>query len=306
MLGPHGNGDNTEAQTYIVTAHYRAIFDRDAAIKQSAHSRYTWRTAYARAAESRLSGEPGQDYLTVASRADQFLFALCDGVSQSFYGEIAARLLGDSLLTWLEKLPAADHSGAPTPSLTALLQSLIIPATAVIHAHPIPSVAPELLREVLEEKRNLGSQATFACGRIDLPGPGLPDGRCLLAWLGDSRIRIWAPSPGREVEVTPLLGDTFHTSERWSSLQGPIGEPHLYITPLQQEGRWHLSRLKAYTDGLSLLDEITSPLSASELQQLIDTAGGEPTSDDIALLELWLNENGEETHATGPGDGQTE
>lgn len=65
-----------------------------------------YRFAYARSADTRASGDVGQDYLAVREGPQTLVFALCDGVSQSFYGDLAARYLGDALVAWLgERLP---------------------------------------------------------------------------------------------------------------------------------------------------------------------------------------------------------
>src|SRR5512138_1232221 len=62
---------------------------------------FAYRYAYYRSTETRAAGDPGQDYLTFLQTGQSFVFALCDGVSQSFFGELAARALGNSLVQWL-------------------------------------------------------------------------------------------------------------------------------------------------------------------------------------------------------------
>jgi hypothetical protein len=245
----------------------------------------SYRYAYARSADSRAADETGQDYLTFSESGTWFAFALCDGVSQSFFGDIAARVLGDGLLKWLEGLPSAELV-RPGEALVGFLGELTRRATEWVQEYPIPEEISPMLQEVLEEKRALGSEATFLCGRIDLPGAGLPEGRLLLAWMGDSRLRFWGPAGERSAE----LGDTFHTDQRWSTRRGPVnGRPHLFVAPLASGGRQlEVVRVLAYSDGLAALDEHHEAPTNVALRELIATAAESATSDDISLLEIWL------------------
>ena len=59
---------------------------------------YGYRYAYNRSADSQAHHDKGQDYLTFHENGKRLVFALCDGVSQSFYGDLAAYLLGDALV----------------------------------------------------------------------------------------------------------------------------------------------------------------------------------------------------------------
>jgi hypothetical protein len=245
----------------------------------------SYRYAYARSADSRAADETGQDYLTFSESTSLFAFALCDGVSQSFFGDIAARILGDGLLKWLEGLPAGGIS-IPSEALSGFLGELTTRATSWVQQYPIPEEIAPMLLEVLEEKRELGSEATFICGRIDLPSASLPQGRLLLAWMGDSRLRFWGPVGERSAE----LGDEFHTNQRWSTRRGPVnGKPHLFQTALASEGRLlEVVRVLTYSDGLASLDDQSEAPTNFALQEMIVRAAESATSDDISLLEIWL------------------
>lgn len=245
-------------------------------VKARQRARFGYRYAYARSADSRASGDPGQDYLTLREDGVRLAFALCDGVSQSFYGDLAARLLGDALVDWLWEGHFTD-SGAFREGLAAFLDGLVETASAQVAAHPLPEGLPEMLRQVLEEKRALGSETTFVAGLLDTDA-----GVLHLAWMGDSRIRLWGP----EGEFTAQLGDTFHTQERWSTRRGRIGELHVFSCPLQD-----LRYLVAYTDGLARLDKVMRRhFRDASIQAVIDDALLRPESDDIAFLEVWLGD----------------
>lgn len=247
---------------------------------------YSYRYAYARSADSRAADETGQDYLTFSEGPTWFAFALCDGVSQSFFGDVAARILGDSILRWIEGMPAAADGSRLGELFHDYLQRLTEGATRWVEGYPVPEGISPMLREVLEQKRGMGSEATFVCGRIDLPGATLPQGRLLLAWMGDSRLRFWGPWGERSSE----LGDSFRTEQRWSTSRGPVnGRPHVFAEPLVGgDGQFQVTRLLAYSDGLSLLDGQQETLTDIDLQDLVATAGESPTSDDISILEVWL------------------
>jgi len=246
---------------------------------------FLYRYAYARSADTAAAGDVGQDYLALRHDDRTFVFALCDGVSQSFYGNLAARLLGDALVAWLwDELPDGGEAATFGAALNAGLLALTAAATERVQQHPLPAGLASMLREVLEQKRASGSDSTFVCGRLDLPGGDRPQGRLILAWMGDSRLRLWGPEGERSTE----LGGRFDTAQRWSSRRGPVnGRPNGYISPLTAEGRPVILSLAAYSDGLSRLDG-RQPPSNFGLQAAVDDARDDVASDDISYLELWL------------------
>jgi hypothetical protein len=259
--------------------------DRELPVQVVRGQALAYRFAYARSADTRASGDIGQDYLAVREGPQTFAFALCDGVSQSFYGDLAARYLGDALAAWLgERLPPAMVPETVRTALTTHLQGMTGPATEVVQRYPLPRDIPPVLRDVLEEKRTLGSESTFVCGRIDLPGADFPAGRIVLAWMGDSRLRLWMDDDARAAS----LGGVFETAQRWSSRRGLVGGTlNVYVAPLQATGQ-RVSRLMTYSDGLAALDTWKEDPSNHAVQNLIARAGEAATSDDISFLEVWL------------------
>ncbi len=244
------------------------------------------RYCYARSADTRAANDAGQDYLTFRYDECAFVFALCDGVSQSFYGDLAARLLGDALVDWLwNTLPYDANVQTIRVMLTDCLAALTTPATDLAQAHQIPESVPAIVREVLEQKRDKGSESTFVCGRVDLPSPTLPQGRLVLAWMGDSRLRVWGPAGERTRE----LGDKFQTAQRWSSRQGLVGgELNLFVAPIEQNKKREITLLMAYSDGLAAMDQFTNSPKNFTVQDLVERASQVAASDDISFLEVWL------------------
>lgn len=256
----------------------------ETAVSTVKNKKYSFRYAYARAHESMILGDKGQDYLAFINQDQQFVFVLCDGVSQSFYGDIAAKYLGDLLLNWFtDHLPDGLKPEPIRMDLNTVLANAVAVGSELVDKHPLAADLPEIFREVLEEKRRLGSETTFVAGRIDLPGGDYPEGRAVFAWLGDSRLRIW---DARE-EISPRLSGEFQTMQRWSSKRGSLGSMvHVYVSNLDHKAG--IRRVLAYSDGLSCIDGHTAVISNPVLQNLIRQTGEMPTSDDIAMIELFL------------------
>lgn len=260
--------------------------DRETPVQLGNTGAFAWRYAYSRSADTRAASDPGQDYLTFRYEGGTFAFVLCDGVSQSFFGDLAARFLGDALLSWAWSDPSMKPGEQGIrESLNALLLDLVAKSADMVREHAIPKNVPWILRDVLEQKRALGSQTTFICGRLDQPREDIPDGRLVLAWLGDSRVRLWGPAGERTAE----LGENFHTEERWSTHKGPVGSvPHVFIAPLRTGGKLQVARIMLYSDGLATLDPYDLPPGDLEINRLIQQAGESPTSDDISFLDIHL------------------
>ncbi len=248
--------------------------DRETAVTAHQEKYFGYRYAYSRSADSRANQDKGQDYLTIRENGQRLAFVLCDGVSQSFYGDLAARLLGEALLYWLWTRPSTKAT-AWKSELEAFLDSLVEPAGKQVEAFPIPADIPPMLRQVLEQKRSLGSESTFTAGLVDIPS-----GQVFLAWMGDSRLRLW----DKDGEITERLGDSFHTGERWSTRRGRIGELHTFTMPCKA-----LYYLMAYSDGLARLDKIMKRhFRDASINALIEDALLRPESDDISFVEVWL------------------
>lgn len=229
--------------------------------------------------EAREHGEIGQDFLAFRFCHQSFHFVLCDGVGLSFRGDVAARLLGSDLLEWLDapEVRSAINSEALRRSLAMRLEQLTVSASRKVEQCRIPKHAPALLRDVLEYKRQLGSEAMFLCGRLDRSVETAPP-RITLAWMGDIRAIGWT-NAGTAI---PLV-DSLRTEQRWSSHRGAIeGGPNVLTT----EDTFGIQSVLAYTDGLSDLDGQTSNPSADELRLLLQTARRRKDGDDAAVIHF--------------------
>lgn len=233
-------------------------------------STYEYRYAYARSLDSRNEGDNGQDYLVIIENEKRLAFALCDGVSQSFYGDIAARLLGEAVTEYLFPLGLSLSLEELTLEIANLLQSLVTPASRKIQEYEIPDNLPAMLQKALDQKRTLGSESTLVAGVADFAS-----GEIVLAWLGDSNLRIWGPAG----ELTSNLGSTFLTDERWSSRKGPVGDVHVFINSTNT-----IRRITAYSDGLNRINErLRFEVPGNDA---IDEEINEAGDDDISYFEL--------------------
>jgi hypothetical protein len=246
------------------------------------------RLAYARAEESRTAQQPGQDYVACKRMPGGMTFALCDGVGESFIGNVAAQLLGDDLVDWMaHRLPRNFDEAQTRVALTDHLVKLTGTATERILSECLPRDLPPMVQSVLREKQAFGSESTFVGGRIDMPGATFPRGRLAFAWLGDSRLRLW----NAESERTEEFGNTFITTERWSSRRGPVrSQPHVFVAPLvTAEGHASASRVLAYSDGLVDLDALAVSPSDAELKAVMEASRSRPLNDDMSFIEIQID-----------------
>lgn len=240
----------------------------------SIQSRFYCRYGYGRAAESISVGESGQDFAAVRINDGSCSFVVCDGVGMSYRGDFAARFLGSSLLDWMER-----ESDITPARFKSYLKSLAAEAASELAAESLSHVS-EMLRNVLEDKRKQGSQSMYICGKIELPARSGKKGRMILAWQGDSRLRLWQG----DQELEHMFRGSFQTGERWSSARGPVGgEPHWQEFKLSAKDS---IRLQMYTDGLSDLDAIRDWLPDDQIQVLLDARHTNGLDDDAAYIEL--------------------
>jgi hypothetical protein len=189
--------------------------------------------------------------------------ALCVGVGLSFRGELAAgavaRALADRFAVidhWTERdlVAACDND----------LAALTVPVSAVVAAVQLPSDLPELLREVLEEKRCSGSETMRLAGVVDRSAE-----RVGLVWCGDSRLSLERDGAASLV-VAPSEAKR---PDRWSSRLGLTGPLQAYAGPLT--GSW---RLSAFSDGFLAAPERT------DWEKILDWSAREQFEDDCTVL----------------------
>jgi hypothetical protein len=250
-----------------------------------------------RCRESQAQSLVNQDYVLVNAQPDgsSLCFCVCDGVSNSYRGEFAARYLGTHLVQWLQTLPGFQWM-APSwkTQLRTLLDTWALEAQQEVLQIEIPAEAPELVREVLEEVRAVqGSETVFLCGRINKatasrPSASSPAVEIFLCWMGNVTAHVFVTA-----DNCLVLGGAEENAEGWSTGRGLRGKLSTWHTGLTT-----IERLIVHTDGLDRIQRQLPELSNEDLQRLARRLLSLPQNDDMTALTLqWISqtpENGEQ------------
>jgi hypothetical protein len=234
---------------------------------------------YNRSRDSRQHDAPGQDFVAYTYDAERITFAVCDGVSQSFYGDLAARFLGEHLVAWLRDLDLGSAPNLPAKTFAALVNAQlcdwVAEASAQVAAKAVSDQVPPMLADALARKREVGSESMFVAGLIDLVG-----GRLMACWMGDVRLWLW----DAQNQPIDLPGAVWETRERWSSRVGPKnGSPRVLILPLAG-----VARMTAHSDGVGTRTDDLSIVTPERLDSLARELDAAPASDDVAILDIAL------------------
>lgn len=242
---------------------------------------FSIRYAYARSMDLEQTNERGQDYLAFRVEPDRLAFAVCDGVSNSFLGGLAAQILGENLITWLWSLkkPYMDQDEIHLKNnLVQFLNSLKQKASEIINRRDLTGIKDDLVVSALQQRRaRSGSQSNFVCGLIQAPTEIFPEGRIWLFWLGDARLQIWSDVHNR----TKLLEADWSSKEGWSTIQGVHGDIHCFSGDARS-----INHVLAYSDGLAPFERLLSPeIADSQLNSSIKELKSSH-NDDISFLHI--------------------
>ncbi len=226
---------------------------------------------YARSADSVDTHTIGQDYVTFRYGERDLAFAVCDGVGQSFMGDLAARLAGNGLVDWLWEIERPADSEAFAQAVTAALNALTTHSAEQVRAFKLPEGLPPILVQALEIQRQYGSESMFVAGRIALADV---DPWIALCWLGDSPVAA-LDIAGQLMD----LGPRGHTSERWNALTGVKGTVHTWVGSAER-----VARVAGYTDGLGVEHVPTD----ADLARLMERWATQPPADDASLFDVRL------------------
>ncbi len=243
---------------------------------------------YARSGDSVAARTIGQDYVAFRYGPHDLTFAVCDGVGQSFMGDLAARLLGDGLNAWLWQIERPADAPAFSQEVANALNELTTVGAERVAAFKLPGNLPPMLVQALEGQRKYGSESMFVAGRIALGGG---DPWVALCWLGDSPVAA-IDIDGKLVD----LGPKGHTSERWNAATGVKGEVHTWVSSAE-----HVARVAGYTDGLGVEHVPTD----ADIARLMELWAETPPGDDASLFDVRLAPSPETTgqdHAPEPGE----
>lgn len=226
---------------------------------------------YVRSVDSVAGNTIGQDYVTFRYGGRNLVFAVCDGVGQSFMGDLAARLLGDHLVHWLWDLQKPADAESFSRQAGESLNSAVAATAQRVVEYELPSHLPPILVQALEMQRKYGSESMFVAGRLALEGD---DPWVALCWLGDS------PVAAIDIDGELLdLGPHGSTSERWNASTGIKGEVHTWVGSGKK-----VARVAGYTDGLTTGHVPTD----ADLAALMALWQDNPPADDASLFDVRL------------------
>ena len=181
---------------------------------ECAHRSFRLSVGYRRCFDFDENDAPGQDAACFRASEQHLIGVVADGVSQSFYGNLAARHLCDWLVDELwQRRRAAPNETVLEEGLREQEKCLAAAVREVSLSHLLG-----LQRSALEKTREAGSQAVFAAFLWDCAADILH-----VYQLGDVRALVRV-SAGRAVQIAP--GDP---KGRWSS----AGRSHLGVVHTQ-------------------------------------------------------------------------
>jgi hypothetical protein len=213
----------------------------------------------------------GQDFVLVQAGSDRLVFAVCDGVSQSFFGDLAAHFLGFRLGDFLWRDPGrATRERTAVAKMAEFLNRLIPEASLLVDKTELGPIVTGMLRESLQERKGYGSEAVFVAGRVDLGR-----GRLSVWQLGNVSINV-----GPTSDTCPPPGPMPSDANRWSSARGVRGRIRFEHIPLPE-------RLLVYTDGaLPAADGLWRGLATLEEFRSLATSAQDVVEDDLSFFRL--------------------
>ena len=230
-------------------------------------------------------GARSQDAIGLYNKNQTYIAVVSDGVSQSFFGDFAAWVLTEHLLSALSRFKPSD-SFSDTQLWIQWGLNLSKRINERYSTLKLPAELSPMMRRVLQEKRRLGSETMFAAIRLDLPTSTYPQGRLVLLYAGNVRLRLWGRNAG-------VFEASLDETRRWSTRWGFIRPPQLAEFPLRDEyGRWLWDGVVIYTDGIPSLDKNKPPWSFDMAYESARSDWASPSSDDQSYVELrWNLEN---------------
>jgi hypothetical protein len=120
---------------------------------------------YRRCTEFDGGDSAGQDFVVVRVNPEHVVAVVADGVSQSFFGDLAAAHVAQALIDylWAERVAPPDMA-----AMEALLHAASKSLEPQVNSRPISAHLPNLQKAALERTRTSGSQAVFTAAVMTL------------------------------------------------------------------------------------------------------------------------------------------
>lgn len=267
---------------------------KDIHLTQVERGPFVFRFASYRKVEDAKLNLRSEDYIVSELTPEKAIFGLCDGVGSSYYGNIGAQFLGETILDWLGKVPVpskavfTQHNNANswleklTNDIENELNDKITVASNIIQKRE--KISPNELIQLAEktQRDDFGTQSNFAGGIIWPKSLDFPNGLVLLFWLGNARIRIF----NGDVELTHLTNwgsNPEQLREVWSSKEGVVGHVYSYLTDFSK-----ITTVMAYSDGMEGVEEQIKPNIQGVVLESIIRRAQSYKDDDVSYLEIFL------------------
>lgn len=275
--------------------------DRDQEFDYQDFARFDISYLYQRSSDSRTSGTPGQDFLAwnYDKHKDVLGFVICDGVGSSFFGNIAAKYLGNQLLNELifdfgpaleEEYEIRQKSTQHNSEILSLIGEKIAgklnkwkeEGNKLVYAQELPSDLAPMVRTALEQQRQYGSEAVFLCGRINFVSR-----KIMLVWMGDSKVQIFRSDKSQIPDT--MLGGRWVNSDRWSTQKGVKGsQVNVWIENFDQ---LNITRVIAFSDGLASVEDDIYKFSVVKIKEEVGSLLRSPKSDDISYIDIHIKDD---------------
>jgi len=206
---------------------------------------------------------------------ERLVFVITDGVGQSFFGNLAAAMLGERLADWAAAIELTIGPEGLSEQLRQFLAGAVHEVDQRVRQFQLATDLSELERSAFEQKREYGSETMFGLVAAAAVGPTVDaEIRAICASLGD--VVVGVASPGQP--PIELRGDA---ASRWSSREGCRG--NLLVESVAGKDA---TRMYAFSDGCPDLGLASADPSGPDIQRAIAQSLAQPTSDDVSFVEV--------------------
>lgn len=237
---------------------------------------------FRRSTDLDAADKPGQDYAVARGGDGYVVGVVADGVSQSFYGDLAARSVGERLLRYLwENRESPPGESAMGEALVSFMGEL----KEEVEQFPLSETLPSIQRQALETTRRVdGSQAVFSAFILDGVGRSLH-----LYQVGDVvAFARDAETAGGDAEI--IKADA---KGRWSS----TGRTKMKLQAVRRDG---VEAIIIKSDGTK---EWGATLGRDEVneQSFKSVADGLADYDDVSFVAAFVEAEPGEAHGPSAG-----
>ena len=234
----------------------------------------------------------GEDALFFTEYQKEIIAIVCDGVSQSCFGDIAAKNVTDALYQEWAKLmlqKSFSHDSIEAQTYKFIKKALFTAgyATAIDVQAKLDNMPNSTIKELLiDANNNSGSQSTFAfCFTFKQ--------YLICAWMGNTRIMFHGNELEQQINDTDprFSNDKIRFSSHTDILKksgGMRGEPVIEIIDLQNCSSW---RIVIHSDALeeskTLFYQQPVTYNANEKQSYDNICWDASEQDDTTLLEIY-------------------